>query len=314
MIPVSIETAFRLLVDRLLGFELPQDDVGDPQPRIAKLNAEAKRAWIAFYDQHAQEQAHFMGDLAAAWAKVEAYAARLALVVHLTRLAMSDPSLADPEQIDEKSIRAGVALARWFGAEAKRVYAVLAESETDRKRREFVESIERMGGDVTVRELTRSTRQFPTAASAEAALQPLAEDGSGYWKYDSPGPKGGNPSKRFILIDTGHAGDAARPIHTDADSTPAAAPKNGSSVNVNGINTHGLPHVGPDAAAIDAPRRPRQHMADLIGVARRSGDHDLAIAMRKTRRELVAICTLDANVSEGEAEEIARRKLKTMLH
>jgi hypothetical protein len=61
----------------------------------------------------------------------------------------------DAWHVDERSIAAGVTLADWFGHEARRVYATLAESEEDGARRLLVELVEAQGGRVTVRELMR---------------------------------------------------------------------------------------------------------------------------------------------------------------
>ena len=64
------------------------------------------------------------GHQASAWAKLKGYAARFALLHHLlTRETGQD--LSDPGAVDEQSVAAGVALARWFGEEALRVYAVI---------------------------------------------------------------------------------------------------------------------------------------------------------------------------------------------
>lgn len=90
-----------------------------------------------------------------------------------------------------RSVAAGVALSRWFGCEARRVYAVLAESDDDRDRRRLVELIERKGGTVTVRDLMRSSRMFGTAPEAEAAL-----DGPGHGRHGKLGTMPGRPTRR----------------------------------------------------------------------------------------------------------------------
>ncbi|MBL8761336.1 MAG: hypothetical protein JNL50_08550, partial [Phycisphaerae bacterium] len=101
------------------------------------------------------------------------------------------------------SIAAGVVLARWFGDEARRVYAILSESDDDRETRRLVEWIERKGGTVTARDLTHGVRAYrgdPDAA--ERALSALAEAGIGHWETDAHGPKGGRPAQRFRLVST----------------------------------------------------------------------------------------------------------------
>ena len=74
----------------LLALDMPEDENGQPQPRDLPLSPKGKQAWIDFYNAHAIEQAEMAGDLAAAWAKLEGYAARFALLVHLVRAESGD--------------------------------------------------------------------------------------------------------------------------------------------------------------------------------------------------------------------------------
>ena len=82
---------------------------------------------MRFYDEHAAQQQELRGDLRAHWSKLEACAARLALVIHTVRQVSGDEALAYEHTIDETSIAAAVRLVRWFGAEACRVYALLED-------------------------------------------------------------------------------------------------------------------------------------------------------------------------------------------
>jgi len=157
--------------------------------------------WIEFYNEHAEEQAELTGSLSAAWSKLEGYAARLALVVHLVRCAAGDQTIEDPYRVDEVSVASGITLSRWFGREAKRIYAVFGESEEDRENRELVDLIRRKGGSVTPRQLMRCSSRFQRAADARAALGNLAKSGYGRWNDPRPGDRGGRPSRRFVLVD-----------------------------------------------------------------------------------------------------------------
>jgi hypothetical protein len=130
---------------------------------------------------------------------LEGYAARLALVVHLSRWAAGDTTLRDPARVDEASIAAGVVLARWFGDEARRVYAILSESDEDRETRRLVEWIERKGGAVTARDLTHGLRAYRADPdAAERALSALVEAGYGRWEPNTVG----RPTQRFRLFST----------------------------------------------------------------------------------------------------------------
>lgn len=202
-VDATTEAAVAAVFDRLYALTPEADDNGDEQPRLVTMTDDGKRVWIPFYNEHAGEQVNLSGDEAAAWSKLEGYAARLALVVHLTRWAAGDASLRDASRVDEASIAAGVVLARWFGEEARRVYAVLSESDDDRETRRLFEWIKHKGGTVTVRDLTHGLRAYrgdPDAA--ERALSSLAESGIGRWEADAHGPKGGRPARRFRLVST----------------------------------------------------------------------------------------------------------------
>jgi len=208
-VDADTEEAVAAVFDRLFSLTMEVDpESADPlnpdlRPRLVRLADDGKAAWVRFYNEHATEQAELSGDLSAAWSKLEGYAARLALVVHLTRWAAGDATLRDPARVDEASIAAGVVLARWFGDEARRVYAILSESDDDRETRRLVEWIERKGGTVTARDLTHGVRAYrgdPDAA--ERALSALVEAGIGCWEADAHGPKGGRPAQRFRLVST----------------------------------------------------------------------------------------------------------------
>jgi hypothetical protein len=221
----DVEQALEQLLSWLYQLRPDTDRDANPCPRDLRLDAEAKREWITFYNTHANEQAELTGDLAAAWSKLEGGAARLALLVHLTRWAGGEPM--DPDFVDAASVRAGVVLARWFAHEALRVYAVLGESEEDRDRRRLVELIHRKGGRITARELMQGDRRFRDSAdAAEQALQELVEAGLGTWEPLSPTDRGGHPSRCFHLSTSVYAYE-----------TPENPEESGGSVDVDSVDT-----------------------------------------------------------------------------
>ncbi len=160
---------------------------------------------------------------------MEGYAARLALVTHFIRWATSDPLVLDPRTpIDETSVAAGIVLARWFGDEAKRVYAILSESDGDRESRELVEWIKGKGGAVTIRDLARGPRAYKNDTErADKSLTDLVAAGLGRWEHVH-NPKGGRPTKKFVLSEASGAGG-------DSDETPVDAKSRGGSVTVTNV-------------------------------------------------------------------------------
>jgi hypothetical protein len=144
-------------------------------------------------------QAGLRGELAAAASKLEGYAARLALIVHLVRTAAHDVTV-DPDCIDATSIMAGVAMVEWFGNEASRVYQTFGESKGARDRRQLVELIQRQGGEITARNLRRHDRRFRDSTDkAERALNELAEAELGAWVIPESTTDGGRPTSVFRL-------------------------------------------------------------------------------------------------------------------
>ncbi len=198
----DIETALSHVFDRLWSLQPGTDRNGEPYPQNLELSPEGKRAWIEFYNRHAGEQAELIGDLAAAWSKLEGYAARFALIVHCVRWADEDPKLESPDTIDAESVSAGVALSRWFGQEARRVYAALSESDEAGEQRQLVDLMRLRGGSLSVRELMRSNSAYKTADEAEQALGVLVQTGLAVRRTIPPGEKGGQPQQVFTLTDT----------------------------------------------------------------------------------------------------------------
>lgn len=287
-IPPETEAAVEAVFSRLYGLQPVFDDNGDPCPVIVGLTPQGKRAWIGFYNDHAEEQAQLTGDLSAAWSKLEGYAARLALVVHFVRWAAQDRTLANSEAVEEASVAAGIELSRWFKHEARRLYAMLGESEEDRQHRQLVELIRRKGGSATPRELMRSSRIFKTATEAEVALDELAKVGLGRWEDALTTAKGGRPTRRLTLVDD-----------VDVDKTPSKPKENVGCVNVNGVN--GAGQSGP-----------RDRAARLMREVRKAGHRGQAIALRDAWRERLAVCEVEGGLSAEEAEKTAEKELNAL--
>lgn len=184
----------------LMAMQMEIDMYGDFKAKILPLTPEAQKAWIAFYNEHAQEQASLPGgEMAAAMSKLEAYAARLALIIHCVRVAAGDPALISEDFIDENSVIPGVLITNWFKDEVKRVYAVINEEETHTRQRQLFELVQRKGGSITVRDLRRSSRSYQGNGVAKNALQELVDIGWGHWQHLQTAAGGGRPSELFLL-------------------------------------------------------------------------------------------------------------------
>ena len=193
----QIEAVF----EGLLNMKIGSDEFGGIEPVDVPLDCHAQASWIAFYNEHAAEQAEITDPkLAAVWSKLEGYAARIALVIHCVRIAAKDESLKTDTHIDDESIERAVMIVRWFGDEIKRIYGMLDEDEEEQDQRRLLELIDKKGGRITVRQLQRASRHYRESAEiAESALQELADIEWGRWESVPAGPDGGKPTRRFVL-------------------------------------------------------------------------------------------------------------------
>ena len=154
-------------------------------------------------------------------------------MVHFTRWAAGDPTLTNANVVDAASMNAGIVLAKWFKHEARRVYAMLDESDAERDQRRLVEWIGRKGGTVTVREVQQGCRWLKEPGAAEGALEELAKAGRGTWEQ-SPAGQRGQPTRRFKLStvstvygNTGFPEESSDTVDVDSvdapeDATPAS--------------------------------------------------------------------------------------------
>lgn len=207
----EIVEATRRMFGRLLLLKPVPDSEnpdGPPKPVDLALKPEAQQMWIAWYNRHGKEMADLTGDLTAAWAKLEGYAARLALVIHLAGWAAGET--AAPGLVDEKAIQAGITLVEWFKHETRRVYTVLSYTDEERQAKELLDLIVSKGGTISSRELMRASRRYRgSAKKAEAALTQLVNDGMGTWQTTPP--NGGRPTIVFRL-NRGGDGDKSTAI------------------------------------------------------------------------------------------------------
>jgi DNA polymerase I-like protein with 3'-5' exonuclease and polymerase domains len=211
----AAEANYHRLIRGLAGLHPHTDDDGEPFPVTLGMTPEAKAEWVRFYGRFARKQAETEGELAAAFSKLEGYAARLALVHHVCQSVDAGSDALKPVAVE--SLRAGIALAEWFTAEAERVYQMLGEETEEEETRKLVDVVnrlaERHGGRVTAKHLQRSNqRKYRSAEAATAALDSLAGLGLGRWEEIPPGPRGGRPTRTFVPCVT----------RDETDETPGA--------------------------------------------------------------------------------------------
>ena len=115
----------RALYDALLSkLELDYQENGDPEPRAVDLSGEARARFREEANalQEETEQPGFPNVLRGPWSKLEAYLARLALVLAMAR-AVSVP--AAEELVEHEDVEAAATLLGYFKAHARRAYLQL---------------------------------------------------------------------------------------------------------------------------------------------------------------------------------------------
>jgi hypothetical protein len=195
-IPEDISDGVSDLFDELWLLQPDHDDHNQPSPKLLKLDPHAKTVFKSFYDECGAAAVEAGEHEEAAWCKLTGHAARLAVVGQLAR----DPQ---SQTVTGEIMHAACDLARWFGNEAVRIYAELAETREQREQRELCEFIERRGGTVTVRDVITYYRPLKNQREkAEQQLNALVKAGRGQWEPVPTTPRGGQPTRKFRLLHT----------------------------------------------------------------------------------------------------------------
>lgn len=110
----EVKSAVQKVYDDLLDFDFDRQTPGNKSPQLLRLSRGGQAAWVEWIKQH-QDEAEELPDsspLIGVWSKLEAYAARLSLIVHLIR-SVSEDGVSD-EEVDEVSLGMGIRLLDYF--------------------------------------------------------------------------------------------------------------------------------------------------------------------------------------------------------
>ncbi|HEX3037278.1 MAG TPA: YfjI family protein [Thermodesulfobacteriota bacterium] len=184
--PESLDTlneVFSKLIDLQPGI----DEEGGDKPLILTFTPEGKKMWRAFINEHYAEQNNtpFPDNLCGPWAKMEGYAARLALILHVLRLACGETT---EQNVDEFSMAGAADLIDYFKSHAERVYTHLKFSPEDKRILNAIAWIKRKGGTVTAREVQRyRVAEVKTSEGAKQFLELLNKRGYGTIEHGDKG-------------------------------------------------------------------------------------------------------------------------------
>lgn len=178
----SVKAAYVGTFERLWKLAPAVSSSGQRSPIVLNLRPEARSVWAervnALYDE--AEHPDFPNLLRGSWAKMEVYAGRLALIIHLLRYVHDD---ARDENVDEVSVSSGWALIDYFKSHQKRVLRHLRADPTDRKVDSAIRWIRRRGGECTVRDLTRyEVAGIKGSQDARKLISDLVDRGYGRFK------------------------------------------------------------------------------------------------------------------------------------
>lgn len=205
----SVREAWQAALTRLLSFEPSADpDVG---PAVIALSPEADALYHAF--QLRTEAALGFGDLAErrAWGgKLCGLSLRIALTLHALATWGRSGTPGDAPRIDAETMAAAIAWADYLAASERHARLSITEPAEQRAVRRHLDLIARHGGSVSIRDWQR-LRSLARATEAEAELDALVKADHGEWAWSAPGPRGGRPSRRFVLRGHPPASDTSPP-------------------------------------------------------------------------------------------------------
>ena len=158
-LPEDLSNRYQELLRSLLA--LPLENTTKRKPYYLGLSLVAKETWVRFFNEWGNVQYGAEGEQASAFAKIEAYASRLALLHHIVAHVAADAD--DRRSITQASMEAGITLVRWFAYELTRVYTMLHEAEEERQIRKLVEWIAEHGSLDPDRPQGRRIRARPPA-------------------------------------------------------------------------------------------------------------------------------------------------------
>ncbi len=163
------------------------------RPKVLPFTPKAREYFIHFfYTNLGDVEREFHPILKATFKKMEAYAARFALIIQL----LFD---ADSSEIHENSMEGGVVLAEYFKAHARKIYALLQNEKVDGRIHHALERIKSRGGEISLRDCyTAKVAGCKNKTAAWTLFKDLERKGFGKIRELKP-PTGGRPKVIFSI-------------------------------------------------------------------------------------------------------------------
>ncbi|OYD06105.1 DUF3987 domain-containing protein [Paludifilum halophilum] len=181
-------------------YNLKPEMVGtESKPKILTLTTAAKKWWAEWFKIHIREMKDpdFSKKLRGPWAKMPNQLARIALIIHMTRVVCSE---AEDGAVDEISLSRGIQLVRYFKSHIRKAYQELGKSNVDKRIEEVVDWIRQHGGKVKKRDIQRKRiGGCKKASDVDQLFNELEDHGYGQREKETP-PKGGPKTITFKLF------------------------------------------------------------------------------------------------------------------
>src|SRR5215211_848024 len=123
-ISTEATTGYNNLYDQLAGLEMQEGESGEPEPGVVTLSQDAWEVFKELSDR-LQDEMHAPGFptlLEGVWSKMQAYLARLSLILALCRVVKQEGS---EERVEAKDVLQASVLVDYFKAHARRVHVGL---------------------------------------------------------------------------------------------------------------------------------------------------------------------------------------------
>jgi hypothetical protein len=161
----------------------PMEEADSPEgtvwPKFAEFEQEGRLAWENFYGAHQDAREDLPNAMRACHAKLESYAARLALLVALLSMANVDRCTPDRVPVVSKgAVECAALLVRYFMSHACKAYGCLEETAEDKRIDRVVARIKGRGGVVTLRDLVNyKVGGVKCVSAAELLLEKSVDHG-----------------------------------------------------------------------------------------------------------------------------------------
>jgi hypothetical protein len=181
------ELEWQVTLNRLMNLQPLKPEGGSERPRQLQFNEEGREAFRQWCDRTASEmnQPDFPRELHGPCAKLRAYCARFALVIHLLRVAADEAGSAQDEgPVDAEDVARAIKLCDYFRAHYRAAHLRLQQDRRDQQVEALIKWLARHNKtSCTVRDLQRANVcGVRKASEAQALLAAAVDRGLGDWQ------------------------------------------------------------------------------------------------------------------------------------